>query len=122
MASQQPDDGQGPQQPPPEVYAALARRLGIGDVAAVEGPARNPLMGPGDEKPIDKLLRLSSQMELIAAEIRTVGSVTYRTQLWQQWAAIWHGRPERQARLADLARVSPAASPLRRTRGVRSRR
>lgn len=101
MRPKQPDGASPtPAQPDADVYAALAGRLGIAPDASVEGPARNPLMGPGDERPIEQLLRLSSQMEMIAAEIRSVRSITYRTQLWQQWAAIWYGRPEHQARLA----------------------
>ena len=84
-------------QPARDDYADLARRLGF-DKAAVktEGPARSPHAGPSDETPLEKLHRLSQLMETIAHEIETLRSVTYRAQLWQQWASIWLRLPQHQ--------------------------
>ena len=79
-------------------YADLAGRLGFDPTAAgVEGPVRRAYAGPSDETPLEKLHRLSSLIESVAAEIRTVRSATYRAQLWQQWASIWRRRPEQRS-------------------------
>jgi hypothetical protein len=85
-------------QPARDDYADLARRLGFDETAAkIEGPVRGPHAGPSDETPLEKLHRLSALMEIVAMEIRTMRSATYRAQLWQQWASIWRRRPERQS-------------------------
>ena len=82
-------------QPAGDVYGALAKRLGVDPSRPPpEGPVRAPGAGPSDETALEKLLRLSAQLEQTAAEIRTLRSATYRAQLWQQWAAILCDRPE----------------------------
>lgn len=79
-------------------WRGLAGRLGIDlQKAPVEGPCRGPLAGPTDETPLAKMLRLSAQMEELAAEIASLRSATYRAQLWHQWDALWRSRPEHQA-------------------------
>ena len=91
----------------PGDWQALVHRLGIDpDRAAVEGPRRGPLAGPSDEAPLDKTMRLSAQMEQLAAEIAGLRSATYRAQLWQQWDALLRSRPEYRA---WRQRVGPAA-------------
>jgi hypothetical protein len=85
------------QPPPRDEYSDLARRLGFdGAAAKVEGPSRGLYAGPTDETPLEKLHRLSALLELVAAEIQTMRSATYRAQLWQQWVTIWRRRPEQQ--------------------------
>lgn len=100
-------------QPARDDYADLADRLGFKQCAAkTEGPARGALAGPSDETPIEKLLRLSSLMEMTAAEITTLRSATYRAQLWQQWASIWLRRPEHrdlQKRMGSASRGSSSS-------------
>ena len=88
-------------------WRGLAERLGI-DLARepVVGPSRGPLAGPSDETPLDKMMRLSTQMEQIAIEIASLQSATYRSQLWQQWDKLLRDRPEYQA---WKRRVGPAA-------------
>lgn len=88
-------------------WRELAERLGIDlDREPAAGPSRGPLAGPTDETPLDKMMRLSSQMEQIAIEIDSLQSATYRAQLWQQWDKLLRGRPEYQA---WKRRVGPAA-------------
>jgi hypothetical protein len=83
-----------PDPPPSErqavgsVYEALAGRLGIDPAARRDGPLRDPFAGPSDEPPLDAMLRLSAQMERLAAEIARNPSRTYRAQLWHQWRAL----------------------------------
>lgn len=84
-------------QPARDDYADLARRLGFnGAHIKSEGPVRGPCAGPSDETPLEKLHRLSALMEMVATEIKTLRSSTYRAQLWQQWASIWLRIPEHQ--------------------------
>lgn len=88
-------------------WRGLAGRLGIDlNREPVAGPARGPLAGPTDETPLDKLMRLSVQMEQLAIEISSLQSGTYRAQLWQQWDKLLRDRPEY---LAWKRRVGPAA-------------
>ncbi len=75
-------------QEPGKVYQALAARLGIDAAARQDGPRRDPLAGPSDEAPLDSMLRLSAQMERLAAEIARNPSRVYRAQLWFQWRAL----------------------------------
>ncbi|HMN78718.1 MAG TPA: hypothetical protein PKA20_02195 [Burkholderiaceae bacterium] len=78
-------------------WRRLAGQLGIDlQKTPVEGPRRGALSGPTDEAPLDKMLRLSAQMEELAAEIASLRSATYRAQLWHQWDALWRSRPEHQ--------------------------
>ena len=100
--------------PSADDWAFLSRRLGIDPSrAGAEGPRRGPLAGPSDETPLEKTMRLSAQLEQLAAEIGMVRSATYRAQLWQQWEAMFRNRPEHRA---WRQRVGPAAdsdaSPL----------
>ena len=93
--------------PAEDDWQGLARRLGIDlDREPAAGPARGPLAGPTDEAPLDKMIRLSTQMEQLASEIASLDSATYRAQLWQQWDKLLRGRPEYQA---WQRRVGPAA-------------
>ncbi len=99
---------------PTDDWTSLTRRLGIDPTrGATEGPRRGPLAGPSDETPLEKTMRLSAQLEQLAAEIGSVRSATYRAQLWQQWEAMFRNRPEHRA---WRQRVGPAAdgdaSPL----------
>lgn len=90
-------------------WRGLARRLGIDlERPAVDGPIRSPLAGATDETPLEKMMRLSTQMELLAAEVGSLASATYRAQLWQQWYSLLHARPEYRA---WRARVGPGADP-----------
>lgn len=50
------------------------------------------------------MLRLSAQMDELAAEIASLRSATYRAQLWHQWDALWRSRAEHQA---ETRRVGP---------------
>lgn len=93
--------------PAEDDWRGLAQRLGIDlEREPASGPARGPLAGPTDETPLDKMMRLSTQMEQIANEIDSLQSATYRSQLWQQWDKLLRGRPEYQA---WQRRVGPAA-------------
>ena len=86
------------ERPTDDDWRHLAARLGIDlDRPGVDGPRRGPLAGPSDEAPLDKLLRLSAQMEQMAAEIESLRSATYRAQLWQQWRSLLD-RHSRRAR------------------------
>ncbi len=90
-------------------WRGLAERLGIDlNREPVAGPQRGPLAGPSDEAPLDKMMRLSSQMEQIVIEIGSLESTTYRAQLWQQWDRLLRDRPEYQA---WKRRVGPTADP-----------
>lgn len=96
-----------PPLPAEDDWHGLARRLGIDlEREPASGPARGPMAGPTDEAPLDKMMRLSTQMEQIAHEIGSLSSATYRSQLWQQWDALLRGRPEYRA---WQRRVGPAA-------------
>lgn len=105
--SARPDPASNPSGASADDWAVLSQRLGIDPTRIIaEGPVRGPLAGPSDETPLEKTMRLSAQMEQMAAEIASVRSITYRAQLWQQWDALWRGRPEYRA---WLQRVGPAA-------------
>ena len=93
--------------PAEDDWQRLARRLGIDlEREPVDRPGRSPLAGPTDEAPLDKMIRLSTQMEQLAGEITSLASATYRAQLWQQWDKLLRGRPEYRA---WQRRVGPAA-------------
>lgn len=95
--------------PTDDDWRGLASRLGIDlNRQPVDGPQRGPLAGPSDEAPLDKMMRLSAQMEQIAIEIASLPSLTYQAQLWQQWHRLLRDRPEYQA---WQRRVGPAANP-----------
>ena len=98
-------------QPAHDDYADLARRLGFDETAVKkEGPVRGPHAGPTDETPLEKLHRLSALMEMVALEIRSLRSATYRAQLWQQWASTWRRRPEQQSQQKRMGSASSGGS------------
>jgi hypothetical protein len=84
-------------------FIDLAQRLGFDATRAkMEGPIRGPHAGPSDETPLEKLHRLSTLMEAVAAEIQALPSVTYQAQLWQQWASLGAGAASKRTKAAGL--------------------